>query len=122
MTTNKLQGWLQVKDLELKVNLGWRDKEQLEPQAILCNFEILFENEPSATLTDNLADTICYDNLIKKIRQQIADKKYRLIEHLAKEIYNIVKANLPQNTHAKVTIAKKPKIEGLLGGVTYTVS
>lgn len=114
-------GTLRIKELELKVNLGWRDKEQLSPQAIMCDIEVYFNNEPEAANTDDLADTICYDKLIQKIRAHISPKSYRLVEHLAKEIYDIVKNELPAQGVAIVSVTKKPKIEGLIGGVTYTV-
>lgn len=121
MTDLNLHGSLRINQLELKVNLGWRDKEQLEPQAIMCDIVIYFAQEPHATHSDELKDTICYDDLVKKIRSKISTKKYRLIEHLTKEIYNVVEEQLPPLAKTQVNVTKKPKIAGLLGGVTYTV-
>lgn len=108
-----------VRGLELQANLGWRDKELLQPQAIMLDLELYFSKKPKATQTDDLKDTVCYATLIEKIRDKIASKKYRLLEHLTEEVADVISDNI-KNIAFKVTIIKKPNIQGLVGGVSYT--
>ncbi len=115
----KLQGNLDINGLELYVNLGWRDKELLEPQAIMLDLQIIFYGAPAAVVSDDLKDTLCYAELIEKIRTHVANKQYRLIEHLSAEIYEIVAAKAPATATSFVRLTKKPKIKGL-NSVTFT--
>lgn len=119
-TMTKLQGLLQVRGLDLRVNLGWRDKELSEPQSVLLDIDIFYPDPPKACTSDELEDTICYADLIEKIRTQLADKKFRLIEHLSNDIYQIIEPHVPDEARLMVKITKKPKIEGLTGGVSYS--
>ena len=117
---SSLHGLLNVSGLELQVNLGWRNQELMEPQAVMLDFAITYANAPAACTSDHLEDTLCYAVIIEEIRAHLKDKKYRLIEHLSNEIYKLITPHLPTNTTLSVTITKKPKIDGLLGGVSFT--
>lgn len=118
----QILGELQIRGLELQTNLGWRDKELLTPQAIVLDFDILYKNAPAAITTDNLNDTLCYAELIEQIRAKIAAKKYRLIEHLCHDVFQIILSHLSAGAFLRVSVTKKPKIDGLNGGVTFSCS
>lgn len=118
--TNATSGLLTVRGLELKVNLGWRDKELMDPQSVMLDFEVSFYTAPKACTTDHLADTLCYAVIIEDIRTHLNNKKYRLIEHLSQDIQQRIIPYLPAFAHLRVTVTKKPKIEGLVGGVSYS--
>lgn len=119
MSKSKKHCALSVHDLELQVNLGWRNKERAQEQAVLLDLDILLPKPPAACETDQLEDTICYAELAEQIRDEIGVKKYRLIEHLSRDIYDIVKACLPARAKLSVRITKFPRIEGLVGGVSF---
>jgi dihydroneopterin aldolase len=116
----KQEGLLTIRGLELKVNLGWRDKELLEPQAIMLDVDIYLPEPPKACQTDDLQDSVCYAELINKIRQRLGNNKYRLIERLATEIFDVIAPEMPETARLRVQVTKKPKIDGLTGGVSYT--
>lgn len=119
MPTPKTHSTLFIRDLELNINLGWRTAERKLEQAVLLNMEIHFPKQPKACASDNLDDTVCYADLINEIRQKIAKKHYRLIEHLSAEIFQIAKSFLPSRSKLSVAITKYPKIDGLRGGVSF---
>ena len=110
---------LSVHDLELYINLGWRKQERKLEQAILLDLDICLPKPPKACKTDKLEDTICYAEMIEDLRKQLSKKSYRLIEHLTQDIFDIVKLQLPKQAKLMVRINKYPKIEGLLGGVSF---
>lgn len=110
---------LTLRNLELRVNLGWPDKERLQEQVVLLDIEIEFPETPKACITDNLADTLCYSTLTQHIRANIAAKNFYLIEHLSYEIYQLIQSQLPDSAKMNVRITKHPNIDGLLGGVSF---
>lgn len=109
-----------IQGLELKINLGWTPDEQAKVQTIMLNITLAFLEPLPACLSDNLDDTICYDQLIRKIKSALAAKHFRLIEHVGFEVYQLIKNTIPIQTHVTTQITKKPKIEGLTGGVTFS--
>ncbi len=111
--------YLSICSLELSVNLGWRHKERKQEQAVLLDVDISFFKPPKACETDQLKDAICYAALIEDIRTNLGEKKYKLIEHLAYEIYHIIKMRLPAKSNIMVHLTKYPKIKGLTAGVCF---
>jgi dihydroneopterin aldolase len=110
---------LYIRSLELNLNLGWRSKERGSEQAVFMDMEIRFKEIPEACTTDNLKDTICYAELIEKIRAHTEAKQYRLIEHLTKDIYTLAKQHLPKEADINVRLTKYPRIDGLKDGVCF---
>lgn len=110
---------LHIKSYDLKVNLGWRDKERMEAQSVLLDIDIIFATQPTGCLSDHLEDTVCYADLITAINTGLNDKHYRLVEHLTYDIYQIVMKQLPAKSNLTITITKHPKIPGLIGGVSF---
>lgn len=119
MPQKKLYSSLHIHQLELHLNLGWRNKERSQEQAVFLDMDIRFPSPPKACKTDNLDDTICYAKLIEVIREKISAKKYRLIEHVCAEIYTITKNHWKKNTRITIRLTKYPRIDGLKKGVTF---
>jgi dihydroneopterin aldolase len=117
---NSLYSHLKIRQVDLQLNLGWRSKERAQEQGILLDIDIYFPTAPTACETDHLDNTVCYDQLIQTIREKLGDKSFRLIEHLARDIYLIVKTNLPDNAATTIHITKFPKVTGLIGGVCFS--
>lgn len=110
---------MNLNGLELSVNLGWPQGERKKTQIVTLNAEIVFSAPPTGCTTDQLTDTYCYDALIKTIKTGIADRDFRLLEHLAYEIHNIIKTQLPDDCKLLIKLTKKPPILNLTGGVTF---
>jgi len=104
--------------LMLPVSLGWPTDERINKQMIWLDITLHFPSEPLGCITDLLDDTICYDALTQHIQEKIADKHFRLIEFLAKELYQIIKNYLP-NISIDICVTKKPNIKGLTNGVSF---
>ena len=119
MPSKKNQTTLQLRGLELHANLGWRKKERGKEQAILLDIDLYFPETPKACVTDDLQDTICYAQLIEKIRCQIEEKNFHLLEHLTYEVYQLIKLHTPAKTKISVRVTKYPQIKGLTGGACF---
>ncbi len=110
---------MNLNGLELTVNLGWPQGERKKTQIVTLNVSILFAAPPAGCVTDELADTDCYDALIKTIKKGIQDRDFRLIEHLGHEIHGMIKNHLPHDCKIHISLTKKPAIVDLTGGVTF---
>lgn len=110
---------LHIKDLSLHVHLGWTDKERAEQQTVWLDLFIEYPTAPKACLTDDLADTVCYDQLISSLATTVKSTPFRLIERLADAIYQHTKSLLPEQSKIKVAITKYPHLEHLNKGVAF---
>lgn len=108
-----------INALEMPIHIGWTDNERLHPQSIFLDIELRFPKTPKACETDQLEDTVCYDSMIRTIREKTHQRHFKLVEHLASEIYRIVQTGLPEKTLAKIKIKKMPAISGLTDGVCF---
>src|SRR3990167_836386 len=117
-----LRSSLSIYNLELPVYLGWPKNERLRKQIISLYIHIQLSPPPRACTTDKLEDTICYSNMINKIRDHLAKKKFNLIEHVSYEIYQTIKSILHNPAKVMVTITKRPKIPEFSGNVSFCYS
>jgi 7,8-dihydroneopterin aldolase/epimerase/oxygenase len=108
---------LHIKQFELPVSLGWPDEERARTQTICLELYLRYPTEPLACKTDQLDDHFCYDLLTKKIQDQIENRSFRLLEYLSREIYQIIKQNVPDNTLVTVGVKKQPPIAAIKAGV-----
>lgn len=106
--------------LKLSVNLGWPQGERKKTQIVSLDVIIAFPHPPLGCTTDQLKDTHCYDALINIIKKNVADRDFRLLEHLGYEIHRIIKENLPADFNVHINLTKKPAILNLTGGVTFS--
>lgn len=116
---NSIASCIQLYGLELDIHLGWPDAERLLKQVIIADIKIVFIQPPNACLTDNLADTFCYDKLTNEIKQRVAAQPFRLLEHLGHELYQTIKKTLNNDSLISLRITKKPAIPNLTGGVSF---
>mgnify|MGYP001597833778 CR=1 FL=1 len=111
---------MQLNGLELSVNLGWPQGERKKTQIVSLTVIICFPTPPLGCTSDQLTDTYCYDSLIQSIKNGLADRDFRLLEHLGYEIHRIITENLPPDFKIHISVTKKPAILNLTGGVTFS--
>lgn len=104
---------LSINDLQLKVNLGASEKERARKQTVMLNIDIIFSTPPKACKTDAIADSVCYDEMIVKIRKFCIGKEYSLIEHLGHQLHQFIKKNIPSGCRLYLMVEKKPPIPNL---------
>lgn len=100
--------------LELTITLGVSSKERITPQTVWLDIDIHFHTPPKACLSDQLSDTYCYDTLTQKIAAQIQPRTFHLLEHLAHEIYALIKQSFEEPLTAHVKVTKKPVLSSSL--------
>ena len=94
---------LNINNLKISVYIGNTAAEQREKSSVIVCLKILFKKTLKACESDDLFDTICYDNLVKKLRKSISNRRFNLIEKLTKFIYDETKKNINRND-AKIAV------------------
>lgn len=110
----------------IPAHLGYYDAERGTKQTVEVSMRLYFPKPPECVRTDR-APFIDYGELVAAVKDRIAGGEFRLIEHLAGELFRIVREVL--DTHAltdirlwlKLTKCTTP-IAGLEGGASYVLS
>jgi dihydroneopterin aldolase len=114
------QSSLSINQLNLDVHLGWSKEEIITKQTVLVDIDIFFPTPPKACSSDKLEDTVCYSTLISTIETHLAEKQFKLIEHLSYDIYHVTKSYLPPELNVTIHLIKHPPIEGFTGRVRFS--
>ncbi len=117
--TNQPHNSLSLNGLQLSVFLGVYPEELIKKQLVTVDICIAPLEVPKGCLSDELADTYCYDKLITHIKQAVSNRKFKLIEYLTHELYRLLLSYFEQKVRVLVRVTKKPAIADLSGGVTF---
>jgi D-erythro-7,8-dihydroneopterin triphosphate epimerase len=93
-----------IRDLSLRCIIGINDDERREKQDVLINIRLLADLARSAA-TDDIADTVNYKGIKKRVIALVEQSEYFLIERLADAIARCCLAD-PGVQAATVTIDK----------------
>ncbi len=94
---------LNLTNLTVECIIGELPLEREEPQLVRVDVELTITD--TAATTDNLADTVNYSTLTKKIRAALVLAKCRMIERAAQVVLEVCQ-NEPAVVQAQVTITK----------------
>lgn len=110
-----------LNDFQTVVHLGVTNEERAQKQKVSWYLVIFNEQLPKACLTDELSDTICYEEISDLLIKVSESKAYKLIEHLCYEAYLCIKEKY--NTKIILKIHKvKPPIINLYGGTEFIIN
>ena len=86
---------LRIHDLDLSVYLGCLPAERGQLQTVRLNLEILFQQKPKACESDELLESICYDQIGNLLMKFVRDREFKLIEFLAERSFVLLKESFP---------------------------
>jgi 7,8-dihydroneopterin aldolase/epimerase/oxygenase len=86
-----MQTELSLHGLRFKVKIGWTLPEQEIPQDIEVHVKFRFSKPPLACTTDQLSDTLCYDDVTSKMLAYSTSQSFHLVEYLACGFYNLLR-------------------------------
>lgn len=78
---------IKIKNLRLKTIIGIYDWEEKIDRDIIINAKIETDNLQSLE-SDNIEDTVDYDIIIDKMKNIIANNRFKLVEAMAQTIMN----------------------------------
>lgn len=116
-----MNSFLLIRDLRLKLFLGVGERERSSLQQVSCYIKIFYPFVPQGAISDDISSVFCYDELCKSISAKFENKEFKLLEHLAYEIYLFLKSKINYNIELKLKKIKVP-IDNLLDGVNFVIS
>lgn len=94
-----------IKDLIIPTLIGAYAHERASKQDLVYNFEIKISTEKS-TKTDQLEDTINYDELCEKVREVANTTNFKLLEALIVRLKDEMFLSFAQIKYIKIRIGK----------------
>jgi dihydroneopterin aldolase len=78
-----------LQEIKARTRIGVPEWERLQPQTVLLDIELGMPHSRSCQ-SDAIEDTIDYGQIVNRLRQQLAESSFRLIEALAEHIAQIL--------------------------------
>lgn len=111
---------LRLESLSLSVHLGCLADERKDAQEVRWSVELRFPSEPKGCRSDEIADTISYADIADVLRAHCESGEFKLIERLAVEGYEKLRAIVKPPIQMLVELHKvRPPVEDLHGGSHY---
>lgn len=113
---------LAFENFRILASLGVTEVERKIPQWIRIDFRFRFSSVPAAAMTDQIDDTLCYSEILERIRHLISNREFQTIEFLNRELLESIRPSLelPGELTLKVT-KEKPPVDGLAGGASFLI-
>ncbi|MDX2083240.1 MAG: dihydroneopterin aldolase [Rickettsiales bacterium] len=102
---------IKIKNLTVNTIIGIYDWEKKVDRKIVINVE-LTTNFTKSTQSDDISDAIDYDEIIKKIKDLVANNRFQLIEKMAQSMMNVILSDQRINK-CKLEIDKVGVVEAL---------
>lgn len=110
-----------VKKLSIFAYHGVNDEEQKLGQRFYVDLDLAV-SPVSATLTDKLADTISYEDVIHEVENVFKGQKFRTIERVARAVSDAVMVRFPTIISLSVTVHKpSAPVAAIFDDVAVTV-
>ena len=106
-----------LEQVAVQTKLGVPDWERLKPQTIVLDIEIGCDFSKSC-YSDDIEDTIDYGQVVKRIRETLAEHSFKLVEALAEHVCQLIldefNAERVQIRVAKPTVLANLKSLGVI--------
>ena len=109
----EMKSQLALNQLKFNLSLGVYDYEKKNKQKVIVNLKLVFSDIPRGCKSDKIKEVVCYDHLIKHLKQQINDKHFELIENFSWFLAEKISSFIEFPANVSVEVIKKPKIKGL---------
>jgi FolB domain-containing protein len=112
---------ISIEGLRVPTLIGVTEEERSAPQDVEIDLE-LYLDLSRAGISDDLADTVDYDGLVRDVADLVRSSKASLMEHLAEDIATLISRNqLVERVTVKLRKSEL-SLPGLKqGGVSVTI-
>ena len=110
-----------IRELRADAWIGIYEWEKLRPQTLDFNLDIGLDTHRAGE-SDNIRDTVDYGKVVERIRTDLKDQHFKLLEALAEHISQVILHDF-QAQWVQVSVAKIAHMRGVkLVGVTISRS
>lgn len=115
---------IEVDRLRVDMHLGCTEEEQATKQPVEISLRLYPQTPPHGCESDQITDTVCYDELCQALYQFCESNTLHLIEHLTTELFRIARSLIADDTTRlwiKVVKCNAP-VKGLKGHTAFVYS
>ena len=110
-----------IRELRADAWIGIYEWEKLSPQTLDFNLEIGLDTHQAGE-SDNIRDTVDYGKVVERIRSDLKDQHFKLLEALAEHVSQVVLHDFKAQW-VKISVAKINHMRGVkMVGVTIARS
>jgi FolB domain-containing protein len=106
-------------DLVLSCRVGCSDEERARPQLVTINLQFVVDAQ-GAEVSDDVADTVNYSEVLKLIQQMCADRSWKILEKMTFDVGAAVLERFSKVI--SLTISVKKHVFANTSGVSVTRS
>ena len=99
-----------IREFRVDAWIGVYDWEKQRPQALEMDIELGLP--AMAKRTENIHDTVNYGDVVERVRKELADRKFRLLEALAEHLCAIILGEF-RCTSVRLSVAKIGHVRGV---------
>ena len=100
-----------IREFRVDAWVGIYDWEKLKPQTIELDLEIGVPG-PQAGRTDDIAHTVHYGHVVERVRAELAEKRFGLLEALAEHVADLVTGEFGA-PWVRISVAKLGHVRGV---------
>ncbi len=111
-----------LEQVKVQTHLGVPEWERIMAQTIILDIEIGYDFS-KACLSDAIEDTIDYGQVVARIRETLAERRFKLVEALGEHVCQLILQEFHAQ-HVRLKVSKPSILPGLkaLGVELYRVS
>jgi dihydroneopterin aldolase len=99
-----------IREFRVDAWVGVYDWEKQRPQTLEVDIEIGLA--PMARRTENIHDTVNYGEVVERVRKELAEHKFRLLEALAEHLCGVIMSEF-RGTWVRFSVAKVGHVRGV---------
>jgi dihydroneopterin aldolase len=100
-----------IREFRVDAWVGVYDWEKQRAQTLEMDIEIGLL--PMARRTENIHETVNYGEVVERVKKELADRKFRLLEALAEHLCDVILANFRVATSVRLSVAKIGHVRGV---------
>lgn len=99
-----------IREFRVDAWVGVYDWEKQRPQTLEVDIEIGLP--PMAKRTENIHDTVNYGEIVERVRKELAEHKFRLLEALAEHVCGVIMSDY-RGEWVRFSVAKVGHVRGV---------
>jgi dihydroneopterin aldolase len=99
-----------IREFKVDAWVGVYDWEKQRAQALEMDIEIGLA--PMAKRTENIQDTVNYGEVVERVKKELADRKFRLLEALAEHVCGVILTDF-RAASVRLSVAKIGHVRGV---------
>lgn len=101
-----MEDYIFIEELAVDANIGVTEEERRNKQKVFISIKI-YKDLKKAGLSDDLADTINYEEIVKIVDEEVKNNQWNLVEKMGYDLAKLVKQ---KTIKEKIEIVIKKKI------------